>query len=103
MLSSVHKIGGRAFAVVVWAIGLATIVAMTVLLIWVQTPVEARNWLALAEIIGSYFVMVGIIGGAAQAGNAAERLPGVRRFEGQYRGHGDTRRATDREGVDERI
>ena len=95
MLSSVHKIGGRAFAVVVWAIGLATIVAMTVLLIWVQTPVEARNWLALAEIIGSYFVMVGIIGGAAQAGNAAERLPGVRRFEGQYRGHGDTRRGTD--------
>ncbi len=95
MLSSVHKIGGRAFAVVVWAVGLSTIVVMTVLLIWVQSPIEQRNWLALAEIVGSYFVMVGIIGGASQAGNAVERLPGVREFKGQHRGHGQDRREDD--------
>ena len=101
MLKSVHKIGGRAFAVVVWCIGLATIVAMALLLIWVQTPVKNRDWAALAQILGGYFIMVGIIGGAAQAGNAAERLPGVRRFEGQYRGHGQTERASDRDDITE--
>ena len=95
MLTSAVKIGGRGFAVVVWTIGLATIVVMTVLLLWAQAPSLERSWLALAEIVGGYFIMVGIIGAAAQAGNAAERLPGVRKFEGQYRGHGDTRRGTD--------
>ncbi len=95
MLKSVQKLGGRAFAVVVWTIGLSTIVAMTVLFLFVQSPIETRSWLALAEILGSYFIMVGIVGAAAQAGNAAERLPGIREFKSQYRSHGQDRRSTD--------
>ena len=102
MLRSAHKIGGRAFAVVVWIMGLATIVAMTVILVFIQTQPIDRNWVALAQIIGGYFVMVGIVGAASQAGNAAERLPGVRRFEGQYRGHGDDRRAGDSRELEEK-
>lgn len=100
MLKAAHEIGGRAWSVVVWTIGLSTIVAMTVLFLFIQSPVKTRSWLALAEILGSYFIMVGIIGGAAQAGNAAERLPGVREFRGQYRGHGQDRRTTDSEEMD---
>lgn len=95
MLQSVHKMGGRAFAVVVWVVGLSTIVAMSVLLVFVQTPPINREWPALAQILGGYFVMIGIVGAASQAGNAAERLPGVRKFEGQYRGHGQDRREAD--------
>ena len=96
MIQSAQKLGGRAFAVVVWTVGLSTIVVLAVLFLFVQSAPGERNWLALSEIMGSYFVMVGIIGGASQAGNAAERLPGVRRFEGQYRGHGMDRRSSDR-------
>ena len=97
MLSSAQKIGGRAFAVVVWTIGLATIMMATVLLLFSWEPPANRSWLALAELGGAYFVMVGIIGAAAQAGNAAERLPGVREFRGQHRGHGHDRRSSDTE------
>ena len=102
MLSSAQKIGGRAFAVVVWIVGLATIVMMTVLLLWSWSPVASRSWLALAEIVGSYMVAMGIIGAASQAGNAAERLPGVRDFRSQHRGHGRDRRESDK-GADNDI
>lgn len=97
MLSSTHKLGGRAWSVAVWTIGLSTIVIMTVLLLWSWSPVASRSWLALAEIVGSYMVAIGIIGAASQAGNAAERLPGVREFRSQHRGHGQDRRSTDGE------
>ena len=95
MLISARESGGRAFAVVVWIAGLATVVVMTALLLFAWAPPGDRNWLALAEIVGPYFVMMGIIGGASYASNAAERLPGVRKFEGQYRGHGQSKRKED--------
>lgn len=101
MLKSAHKFGGRAFAAVVWIVGLATIVMMAVLLLWAQSPVEYRNWLALAEIVGSYMVAMGIIGVASMAPNSAERLPGIREFRGQYRGHGKDRRTDDRDDISE--
>ena len=97
MLSSAQKIGGRGFAVVVWSIGLATLIMATILLLFSWEPPGSRSWLALAEMTGSYFVMVGIIGAAAQAGNAAERLPGIREFKNQHRGHGQDRRLSDTE------
>ncbi len=97
MLSSAKKIGGRGFAVVVWTIGLATIMMATILLLFSWDPPASRSWLALAEMAGSYFVMVGIVGAAAQAGNAAERLPGIREFKSEYRGHDHDRRLSDAE------
>ena len=102
MLSFARKAGGRAFAVLVWGIGLATIVIMTILFLFSCTENGQRNWLALAEIAGAYFVMMGMALMAGQAGNAAERLPGIRKFEGQYRGHGEDRRAGDSRELEEK-
>lgn len=97
MLKAAQLFGGRAFALVVWIVGLSTIVMMTVLLLWAQSPTGSRNWLALAEIVGSYMMAMGIIGVASMGPNAAERLPGIREFKSHHRGHGQDRRASDTE------
>ena len=94
MLSSAHKLGGRAFSVVVWVAGWMTVVAISCL--WLISDADA-----LARIIGSFMLAMGGIGTAYQAQNFAQGLPGVRDFKSEHRGHGQTRRASDPERMDE--
>ncbi len=90
MLTSAHKIGGRAFTVAVWVAGWMTVVAIAAL--WLISDADA-----LARIIGSFMLAMGGVGTAYQAQNFATALPGVRDFKSQHRGHGQDRRASDTE------
>jgi len=99
VLQSAQKIGGRAFAIAVWVTGMGTIVMLTMIYLFSEAPIGQRDWTAIGGMIGAFFFMLGLVGGAAYAPNAAERLPGTRRYENQYRGHGMDRRTTDDERV----
>lgn len=76
--ASPSRAGGRAYGVLMWAIGLGSIL---LLLIFYQATVE-RLWIdVLVEAIGPYFVFMGLAAGAGQLPNAAERLPGHRQYD----------------------
>ena len=90
MLSSAHKIGGRAFSIAAWVAGWMTVVAMTSL--WLIVDADA-----LARIMGAYMLSMGGVGATYQAQNFANGLPGVREFKNQHRGHGRDRRLSDTE------
>lgn len=75
--------GGRAYGILMWATGLGFVAFAA---IFMMAAVDGGAWLRILErAMGGFFVFLGIVAGGSQIPNAAERLPGERRYLGTYR------------------
>lgn len=85
---------GRAAALAVFTSLLATLIMAAMLLLASMDVVPGES---VADIAWSYFAALGVIGGATQAPNFAERLPGARSWDNPHRlDMPQNRRASDR-------
>lgn len=77
MMSSFVKEWGRGAALAWFTLTYGTLIMGAVLVMFGQSllPVAQFN-----ELLGSYFLMLTVVGGASQAPNVVERFPGVRTF-----------------------
>lgn len=96
MIQSVISKNGKAAGIALLTALLSSAVMVTVLILVGLDEIPGD---AVGEIAWSFFATMGVIGGASQAPNVAERLPGTRQWQHPPRLDGQSRRASDgREG-----
>lgn len=79
-------------------VALLTIMLMTLvmLVLCLLVAIRAMDGDVLGFAFGAYFGSMAVTGGAAQAPNFAERLPGERKWDTQHQFDGQQRRVSDR-------
>ena len=92
MMDAFVKRWGRAAALAFFALGFATFVMLTILLLVVREQIPGTE---IGTIAAGYFWTMALIGGATQAPNMAERLPGARSWDRPTKLDGEQRRRTD--------
>jgi len=85
VLQRTTRLGGRGYSIAVWVSGLMTIVEMLATWALFQNQLSATAW---GQVTAAFMWGMAAIGGAYQLPNAAERLPGERRWDGRGPGRG---------------